>query len=604
MRRRVVAVVVAALAVPAAAVITAGPASAHPLGNLSVNTYDGVVVAVDGVRVDHVEDIAEIPTVAALQEADLDHDGAASTSELSAWAGRRCVAAAGRVALAVGGRTLRLTVASSSAVTAPGQAGLRTMRVECDLRAAVQVSGRTDVVAVVTPPNDLGWREVTLVGDGTTVVSSDVPTQTVSDRLSAYPGDLTASPDRTSAHAAVVPGGPRLGAITSDGPVARAARGVDQLTVAVEDLAGRAGPVALVLLVLGGLVLGAMHALAPGHGKTVVAMAALAGRGTGRRDLLRSAATLGLSITAAHTGSVVLVGTALTLLGAVVPAALFPALAVLGGVLVVVIGAGILRGRYATHTHGPGGHTHGPDDHSHGPDGHTHGATHDDHGHDGHGHDGHAHDGHAHGLEHGHDAVLVAEHARGHLGQPVPSVTRAPAEGLVMTRTSSTAVLVPTAAPVHDHAHGHDHDHAPDHDHGPDHTHDALDHRGYAHDHHRAHDEVAAPVVLRRRSLVALGVVGGLTPSPTALVVLLGTMAVGRTWVGLVAVAAFGVGMALTLVTAGLLAVLLGSRVARLARARGVSTRWFSLAPRIAGLAVVGAGLVLVARGVLDLVVH
>jgi nickel/cobalt exporter len=384
-RRRLVAALVAGLTVPLLVVLSAGPASAHPLGNLSVNTYDGVVVAVDGVRVDHVEDIAEIPTVAALQEADANRDGAASTAELAAWAGRRCVAAAGRVSLAVGGRTTRLGVASSSAVTAPGQAGLRTMRVECDLRAAAQVTGRTDVVAVMTPPNDLGWREVTLAGDGTTIVSSDVPAQTVSDRLSAYPGDLTASPDRTSAHATAVPGGPRLAAATSDGPVARAARGVDQLTVAVEDLAGRAGPVALLLLVLGGLLLGAMHALAPGHGKTVVAMAALAGRGTDRRDLLRSAATLGLSITAAHTGSVVLVGTALTLLGAVVPAALFPALAVLGGLLVVVIGAGIVRGRYATHTHGPGGHTHGPGGHVHGPDGHAHAP--DRTGPDGHEHD-------------------------------------------------------------------------------------------------------------------------------------------------------------------------------------------------------------------------
>ena len=437
MRRRVAAVLLAAISVPVVAVTSAGPASAHPLGNLSVNTYDGVVVAVDSVRVDHVEDIAEIPTVAALQEADADRDGQASRSELAAWSGRRCAAAAGRVSLAVGGRLLGLSVMTSSAVTAPGQAGLRTMRVECDLRAAAEVTGRTDIAAVVTPPNDLGWRELTLAGDGTTVVSSDVPAQTVSDRLSQYPGDLTASPDRTSARAVVVPGGPRLDALTSDGPVSRAARGVDQLTVAVEDLAGRAGPVALVLLVLGGLVLGAMHALAPGHGKTVVAMAALAGRGSGRRDLLRSAATLGVSITAAHTGSVVLVGAALTLLGAVVPAALFSALAVVGGVLVVAIGVSILRGRLAPHVHGPGGHSHGPADHSDVSDGS--------------------------GQEHHHDHALV--------GEPGPHRANAalPAAG-----TAATAVLAPVRhhdhAHVHDHVHDHDHDHDLDHDH--DHAHD------------------------------------------------------------------------------------------------------------------------------------
>jgi len=83
-RRRLVAALVAGLTVPLLVVLSAGPASAHPLGNLSVNTYDGVVVAVDGVRVDHVEDIAEIPTVAALQEGDVDRDGAAAASELPA----------------------------------------------------------------------------------------------------------------------------------------------------------------------------------------------------------------------------------------------------------------------------------------------------------------------------------------------------------------------------------------------------------------------------------------------------------------------------------------------------------------------------------------
>jgi ABC-type nickel/cobalt efflux system permease component RcnA len=106
----------------------------------------------------------------------------------------------------------------------------------------------------------------------------------------------------------------------------------------------------------------------------------------------------------------------------------------------------------------------------------------------------------------------------------------------------------------------------------------------------------------RRRTLVALGAVGGLTPSPTALVVLLGTLAVGRPLAGLLAVLAFGAGMALTLVTAGLLAVLLGRRVAGLAEAHGVPTRWLALVPRLAGIAVVGAGVFLVLRGVLDLV--
>jgi ABC-type nickel/cobalt efflux system permease component RcnA len=281
-----------------------------------------------------------------------------------------------------------------------------------------------------------------------------------------------------------------------------------------------------------------MHALAPGHGKTVVAMAALAGQGARRRELARAATTLGASITLAHTGSVVLVGVALTALGAVVPAVLFPALAVVAGVIVVAVGIGLLRGRSGAHVHGPGGHTH---------------DNHDDHG----GHDHHGHD-HAHG----HDAPLRPSYA------PRPDAAR-----------SGTAVLaVAGTAPVVI-AHDHDHDHE------------------HAHGDHPEHDTGT-----RRRTLVALGAVGGLTPSPTALVVLLGTLAVGRPVAGLLAVLAFGIGMALTLVGAGLLAVMLGRRAADLAVARGLPLRWLALVPRLAGAAVVCAGLFLALRGVLDLV--
>ena len=54
------------------------------------------------------------------------------------------------------------------------------------------------------------------------------------------------------------------------------------------------------------------------------------------------------------------------------------------------------------------------------------------------------------------------------------------------------------------------------------------------------------------RSLVAMGFAGGLVPSPSALVVLLGAIALHRAWFGLILVIAYGVGMAATLTGAGL----------------------------------------------------
>jgi len=60
-------------------------------------------------------------------------------------------------------------------------------------------------------------------------------------------------------------------------------------------------------------------------------------------------------------------------------------------------------------------------------------------------------------------------------------------------------------------------------------------------------------MLLRRRDLLAMGFVGGFLPSPSAVVVLLGAIALGRTWFGLLLVAAYGLGMAATLTGAGLL---------------------------------------------------
>ena len=96
---------------------------------------------------------------------------------------------------------------------------------------------------------------------------------------------------------------------------------------------------------------------------------------------------------------------------------------------------------------------------------------------------------------------------------------------------------------------------------------------------------------------VGLGVAGGLVPSPSALLVLLATIALGRTLFGIVLVLAYGVGMAMALSLAGLLLVRLQGRVAALLqrrRVRGLG-RVLARLPALTALLVivVGAGLVL-----------
>ncbi|BCJ75327.1 hypothetical protein CS0771_48710 [Catellatospora sp. IY07-71] len=98
------------------------------------------------------------------------------------------------------------------------------------------------------------------------------------------------------------------------------------------------------------------------------------------------------------------------------------------------------------------------------------------------------------------------------------------------------------------------------HRHGAEHHHH---HHGahHHHHHHHGHDHDG-----RRRSLTALGVAGGLVPSPTALVVLLGAAALGRLWFGIILIIVYGLGMAAMLTAAGLLLLRARDRWAWLGR--------------------------------------
>ena len=185
----------------------------HPLGNFTVNRYSGIVVASDAVTVDHVLDLAEIPTAQRTPAIDTSGDGRTSRPELAAWARSSCADAAGDLRLTVAGRAAALSVSSASARSLPGQAGLPVLRVECDLRAPVPaLAGPTDVRLVdAAAGREVGWQEMTARGDGTTLTGSDVPEESASARLTTYPQDLLTSPLTVgSARLEAQPGGPRL----------------------------------------------------------------------------------------------------------------------------------------------------------------------------------------------------------------------------------------------------------------------------------------------------------------------------------------------------------------------------------------------------------
>ncbi|WP_243980734.1 sulfite exporter TauE/SafE family protein [Streptomyces sp. NEAU-YJ-81] len=495
------------MAAVALVVLPTGSAEAHPLGNFTVNRYDGLVVTPGTLRVDHVEDLAEIPSAQAKPEIDRDGDDTLSGRELGAWAARRCASAAEGARLTVDGRQVPVRDGRAQARRRPGQAGLPTLRVECGLTAAL---GHGERATVAYRPRDIGtgpgWREVTAQGDRMTLTDADVPKTSASHRLTRYPaGQLSSPPDQRSAALSVTAGGPALAATAQSGRddaigSSVLPRGVDRWTQALTSMVARHDiTLGFALTAFAtAVLLGAMHALAPGHGKTMMAAAAAAGGRSALRDVL----ALGASVTVTHTLGVFALGLLVTAGSAAAPSVI-SWLGIASGVLVAVAGAGLLRKALRRHRQARAHH----------------------HGHD-HGHD------HTHGHAHDHE---------------------------------------------HDHAHGHAHTHT--HDHGDGHT----------------HTHEVRPTL---RGTLLLGFAGGMVPSPSAVIVLVGAAALGQAWFGFVLVVAYGLGLALTLTLAGFAAVRLGVRATeRLAARKASGSRIDRLLGAVRRASPVGTAAVVLALG-------
>jgi ABC-type nickel/cobalt efflux system permease component RcnA len=152
---------------------------------------------------------------------------------------------------------------------------------------------------------------------------------------------------------------------------------------------------------------------------------------------------------------------------------------------------------------------------------------------------------------------------------------------------------------AHEHpAETHEHDHATGaHDHGEPHEHDQPapgehNHGGVRHTH-----LPPAGSTISWRSLFVLGLAGGLIPSASALLILLGSIAAGRPAFGFVLVVAFGLGMALVMSGIGLALVLARGRLERVDSASTLGSVSRSL-PLVASLLVFSLGIYLTVQAV------
>ena len=327
-------------------------ASAHPLGNFTVNRYAGITLGPDRVRVDYVVDLAEIPTVQVMPEVDLDGDGTATDAEHQAWATRTAPELLANLALTIDGDPVALEVVATSARSRPGAGGLPTLRLEAAFAGAAPATGELSFVDV-NFPDRVGWREITATGvDGAAIVGSNVPARSITDGLLAYPVDLLSSP--LDVREATVSFEPGISAPASDPRTPTGAEPAPGGGLA--GLVDQTGPLMLLALVVA-FGFGAVHALGPGHGKTLMA-AYLIGAG-GR---FRQAVAVGGSVALMHTASVLALGfVVLTATEVFAPERVYPWLGLGSGLVALGLGAALLVARL-----GAWGESTQGDDHPHG----------------------------------------------------------------------------------------------------------------------------------------------------------------------------------------------------------------------------------------------
>ncbi|MGI9071848.1 MAG: sulfite exporter TauE/SafE family protein [Bryobacteraceae bacterium] len=444
----------------------AAGSAAHPLGNFTVNHFSRLQIDRDRVQITYVIDMAEIPAFQELRAADTDGDGKTSRAEVDIYLQRAAQSYADGIVLTLDGKRRPLTMKPVNITTPPGAGGLSTLRLEYELLGATgEWALRVTHHLRFEDANQqerIGWHEIVITPNpGVTVFDSSAFSNSVSNELRSYPADMLASPleEREAELSWVIGPAPSSAKLlrTRDGRVTTASRDrLDEL-IAVRRLT----PGIAVLGLLLAAILGAMHALSPGHGKTVVGAYLVGSRGTPKH-----AAFLGLTVTITHTVGVFVLGL-LTLFASryVLPERLFPVLSLVSGALVAFIGFSLFVRRLRAAVSGAHEHSHAEHDHPYGEHEHEHGE--------------HAHGSHAHVHSHG--------------GRP--------------------------------------HSHLP---------------------------PGADGVSMNWRSLLALGISGGLLPCPSALVVLLSAIALHRVGYGLVLVVAFSMGLAATLTGVGLAFVYAG----------------------------------------------
>ncbi len=336
------------------------------LGDFTINQYCGLTLASDTVKLHYAVVFGQLPALRELHLADSNGDGVTSQAERDAYVGRLATTIAQGLILKVGGVTLPLR-ATHWTSSLPTEQGGFSLRMDVDFAAplpATPAGVKNDLR--FTNQNyfgRVGWHEIVVrAAPPLTVFDTNAYSTSLSGNLTEALKSLPANGplDERSVHLSFTEGdapanavllGPRPGTPAPQVDSTLNARGIGaadqpnggwiprETRRLVDSISGpRVEPHIAILALLGALLLGAVHALSPGHGKTIVGAYLIGSRGTPRHALI-----LGATVTITHTLGVFVLGFA-TLYASrfIVPERLFPILSLISAVLVLGMGIVLL----------------------------------------------------------------------------------------------------------------------------------------------------------------------------------------------------------------------------------------------------------------------
>lgn len=354
-------------------------AKAHLIDSANIDQYTRLEVGLKHIQIHYILNMGDFPAYLERRAIDTNVDARLSPEEQEFYLNRKIPELLARLSLKVNGSPVPLQLVkkdlSFPALTIPDVEGqLITMQLVLDLEAPL-----------LQPPTDIeyqndnftdgsGWREIVVRPlDGLTL-SDTAPQTDLSNALQSYPAAMKSTLlDVRSVSFTVAVGG-----VTSSQPVPTPVAGTARSTQSDDQFAGLIAapnltPQLMLFSLLLSLVLGAGHALTPGHGKTIVGAYLVGNRGRAKDAVL-----LGLTTTITHTSSVFLLGfVTMFVSNYILPERLFPWLELASGGLVVLIGIKMFWQRlldFARYGYIPAhGHDqHHDHDHEHGPHTHTH----------------------------------------------------------------------------------------------------------------------------------------------------------------------------------------------------------------------------------------